>query len=121
MPKMFKRIDTVFLPVRDFNKAIDWYTTVLGFPARWRDDQGGYAALEAGETPLTLVRTPEEIPANKDSHMPFNFYADDIEQAYRHLIQHEVKTGPIQDDGTVKWFDFEDLEGNKLGVCHFKE
>lgn len=46
---MFTRIDTVFLQVTDFGKAIKWYSTVLGFPVRWRDDQGGYAALEIGK------------------------------------------------------------------------
>ncbi|EFV75677.1 hypothetical protein HMPREF1013_04172 [Bacillus sp. 2_A_57_CT2] len=116
--EMFTRIDTVFLQVIDFGKAIEWYSTVLGFPVRWRDDQGGYAALEIGETPLTLVRSEKVIPS---SHMPFNFYVSDIVEAHQHLAGHKVKAGPIQDDGTVKWFEFEDPDGNKLGVCHFKE
>lgn len=113
MSEMFKRIDTVFLQVRDFDKAIDWYSTVLGFLVRWRFDQGGYAALEVGETPLTIVRS--------ESHMPFNFYVSDIAEAHHHLLQHDVKTGPIQDDGSVKWFEFEDPDGNKLGVCHISD
>ncbi|GLB60010.1 VOC family protein [Cytobacillus sp. NCCP-133] len=121
MRDIFKRIDTVFLQVRDFDQAIDWYSTVLGLPVRWKDDQGGYAALEAGKTPLTLVRAPSKKPDDESSHMLFNFYVSDIEKAHKHLHQHEVMAGPIQDDGTVKWFEFEDLDGNKLGVCHFEE
>ncbi|PWW28809.1 glyoxalase/bleomycin resistance protein/dioxygenase superfamily protein [Cytobacillus oceanisediminis] len=121
MSGMFKRIDTVFLQVKDFEKAIDWYSTVLGFPVRWKDDQGGYAALEIGETPLTLVRSTERIKERKDSHISFNFFVVDIEIAHRHLLQHRVKAEPLQDDRTAKWFEFEDLDGNKLGVCHFSE
>ncbi|WP_342025973.1 VOC family protein [Cytobacillus pseudoceanisediminis] len=77
---MFTRIDTVFLQVIDFGKAIEWYSTVLGFPVRWRDDQGGYAALEIGETPLTLVRSERVIPS---SHMPFNSQAWDGDSSLR--------------------------------------
>ncbi|WP_394137787.1 VOC family protein [Cytobacillus oceanisediminis] len=121
MSGIFKRIDTVFLQVGDFEKAIDWYSTVLGFPVRWKDGLSGYAALEIGETPLTLVRSSKEVKERKDSHISFNFFVDDIEKARRHLLQHKVKAEQIQDDGTVKWFEFEDLDGNKLGVCHFSE
>ncbi|MBT2687461.1 VOC family protein [Bacillus sp. ISL-47] len=121
MSGIFKRIDTVFLQVNDFEKAIDWYSTVLGFPVRWKDDLSGYAALEIGETPLTLIRSSKQVKERKNSPISFNFFVADIEEAHRHLLRHEVKAEQIQDDGTVKWFEFEDLDGNKLGVCHFNE
>lgn len=60
MSTLFKRIDTVFLKVNDFEKAIDWYCSVLGFTLRWKHEAGGYAALNIGETPLTLVRSSEK-------------------------------------------------------------
>lgn len=119
MSNLFKRIDTVFLQVTNYEKAVEWYTEVLGFTVRWNDEVNGYAALNIGETPLTLVRTTKEI--SKNSHIPFNFYVPNIESAHKHLVEHGVKVEPINEDGTVKWFNFEDLEGNQLGVCYFPE
>jgi len=121
MSSLFKRIDTVFLPVKDFGKAVDWYCDVLGFTVRWKDDLSGYAALNIGETPLTLVRKSEEELHNGKSHVTFNFFTADVEKAYQHLVDCQVNVEPIQDEGSVKWFKFQDLEGNPLEVCHFKE
>jgi catechol 2,3-dioxygenase-like lactoylglutathione lyase family enzyme len=61
MDAIFKRIDTVFLKVKDFDRAIDWYSNILGFTVRWKDEEGGYAALNIGETALTLVRDYKTI------------------------------------------------------------
>ncbi|MEI4769910.1 VOC family protein [Psychrobacillus sp. FJAT-51614] len=121
MPSIFKRIDTVFLQVSDFEQAIKWYGDVLGFKLRWKDDIGGYAALEIGETPLTLVRTNRNEKPVKNNYISFNFYTSDIEQAHQYLVENDVNVEPINEDKNVKWFKFQDLEGNYLEVCHFQE
>ena len=58
---MFKRIDTVFLPVQDTNGAISWFEEKCGFVLRWHDEENGYAAMDVGngETAFTLVRSPQ--------------------------------------------------------------
>lgn len=119
MSSIFKRIDTVFLQVKDFEGSIKWYCDVLGFTLRWKDEKGGYAALDIGETPLTLVRATKE--PNKSASISFNFFTPDIEKAHQLLIQNDVNVGSINEDGQVKWFKFQDLEGNELEVCHFIE
>lgn len=121
MSSIFKRIDTVFLQVSDFEQAIKWYGDVLGFKLRWKDDKGGYACLNIGETPLTLVRKSNNDEQVKSNDISFNFYTSNIDTARNHLIQKNVTVEPINDDGNVKWFKFQDLEGNKLEVCHFPE
>ncbi|MBM6616427.1 VOC family protein [Bacillus suaedaesalsae] len=118
MSELFKRIDTVFLKVIDFDKAIDWYCTVLDFTLRWKDEKGGYAALNIGETPLTLVRSSDKA---KGTNVTFNFFSPDIEAVHHHLRKHDVQVEPIHDEAGVKWFAFDDLEGNPLAVCSFKE
>ncbi|MEH7610295.1 VOC family protein [Gottfriedia acidiceleris] len=120
MSEHFKRIDTVCLQVTDFEKAVDWYCSVLGFTIRWNDPMNGYAALNIGETPLTLVRKTNQVE-NPNTHMSFNFYTSNIEQAYNHLKEHGVELEQLNEDGTFKWFEFKDLEGNRLGVCSFPE
>ncbi|WP_088070940.1 VOC family protein [Gottfriedia luciferensis] len=121
MSNLFKRIDTVFLQVTDFENAVEWYCSVLGFTVRWNDVTNGYATLNIGETPLTLVRKNEQEVGHTNKHMQFNFYTSDIEKAYQHLVQHDVKVEKVNQDGTFKWFEFYDLDGNRLGVCSFPE
>jgi catechol 2,3-dioxygenase-like lactoylglutathione lyase family enzyme len=118
MDRLFKRIDTVFLQVKDLEKSIKWYVEVLGFNLRWSDNDNGYAAINISETPLTLVRADNVSPT---SHILFNFYSSDIKRAYTALIEKGVEVEDIIDYGNVLSFNFLDLDGNKLGVCYFEE
>ena len=72
---MFRRIDTVFVRVRNLDEAVAWYTQHLGLEVRWRHP--GVACLNLGETPLTLLETGEAFHPVEEA--PFNFYAPDIE------------------------------------------
>ncbi len=121
MTALFKRIDTVFLKVMDLDQAINWYTKVLGFTLRWRMDEGGYAALNISETPLTLVQVPRDTEFTPTTFSSFNFYVSDITEAHNHLKEHQVEVGEIEDGGDVKWFWFKDPDGNRLEVCYFQE
>ncbi|WP_025029063.1 VOC family protein [Caldalkalibacillus mannanilyticus] len=120
MSILFKRIDTVFLRVKNFEEAINWYTNILGFELRWKEDVGGYAALNISETPLTLVREDQEkfVPS-ASAH--FNFYVENAEEAHQYLLKNDVEVGPIEKDGEVQWFWFKDPEGNRLEICSFPE
>ncbi|QDP39370.1 VOC family protein [Radiobacillus deserti] len=118
MSEIFKRIDTVFLKVKRFDEAIEWYKQVLGFEVRWVIEEG-YAAMEVGETPLTLVQSEQNFQPIED--IQFNFYVSDIQEAYQHLKSHDVEVGEIVDHGDLQEFSFKDLDGNVLAVCYFEE
>lgn len=118
MSALFKRIDTVFLEVTDMEKSIKWYTEVLGFSVRWHDEENGYAAIEMGETPMTLVRAVKVTPA---SHCLLNFYSSDIYAAHQKLQENGVEVDAVIDYGTVLSFEFKDPDGHILGVCYFEE
>ncbi|MEA3318523.1 MAG: VOC family protein [Bacillota bacterium] len=118
MSALFKRIDTVFLEVTDMPKSINWYTEVLGFSVRWHDEENGYAAIEMGETPLTLVRAESVTPG---SHCLLNFYSSDIHAAHQKLKENGVLVEDVIDYGTVLSFEFKDPDGHILGVCYFEE
>lgn len=113
---MFKRVDTVFLPVRDLDRAIAWYTQTLGLTLRWR--QANYAAINVGETALTLYQ-PEAEFAPVTGHAPFNFYASDVDAAHRTLREHGATVEEIKRLTNFAWFDFNDPDGNRLGICWF--
>ncbi|NMO14388.1 VOC family protein [Pyxidicoccus fallax] len=115
---LFKRVDTVFIPVRDLKDAIGWYTWALGFTLRWQS--GNYAALNAGETAVTLHQ-PEGEHRPFGDHAPLNFYASDIEAAHRKLKEAGATVESIQTMPGIRFFDFKDPDGNRLGVCWFPE
>lgn len=117
-PPLFKRVDTVFIPVRDLVAAIPWYTETLGFTLRWHS--GNYAALNAGETAVTLYQ-PEGAFQPFTVHAPLNFHASDIKEAHRRLKKAGATVEDIVVMPDVSFFDFKDLDGNRLGVCWFPE
>lgn len=115
---MFRRIDTVFVRVRNLDDAVTWYTEKLGLRLRWR--QPGVACLNVSETPLTLLEASDDfVPA---AEAPFNFYTDDIEAAHRFLKEAGVTVDDeiLAGDG-VRWFGFRDPDGNRLEVCWWPE
>lgn len=116
MRGLAKRVDTVFVEVKDLNHSIKWYSEILGLTLRW--NRNGYAAFTVGETSLTLVQSVEVQPAK---HSPFNFFTTDIEAVHRHLVEHNVDTNDIEDYGDLKTFDFRDPDGHLLGFCQFEE
>ena len=90
---MFKRIDTVFLPVQDTNGAISWFEEKCGFVLRWHDEENGYAAMDVGngETAFTLVRSPQMGTGQPAEHEWFNLYTSDIHATHHHMLPTNAK------------------------------
>ena len=120
---MFKRIDTVFLPVENMYRSIEWYEKKCGFKLRWHDEKDGYAAMDigTGETAFTLVRKSHMGESQPAAHEWFNLYAPDVHEAQQRLLDAGVEATPIQSGGNVEFFQFKDLDGNMIGVCSFEE
>ena len=47
----------------------------------------------------------------------YNFIPQNIEETHKFLLEHNVKLGPIDEEGNTKFFTFYDPDGNPLGVC----
>ncbi|WP_075619327.1 VOC family protein [Paenisporosarcina indica] len=120
---MFKRIDTVFLPVKDTHRSIKWYKDKCGFTLRWHDVENGYAAMEIGngKTAFTLVRTIFMEVNKMGDHECFNLYTEDIHATHQTMLDSGVQATPIRSGGNVEFFQFKDLDGNTIGVCSFEE
>lgn len=122
---LFPRIDTVFLPVRDVERATHWYRESFGLPLLWQGP--GVACLKLGETPLTLLQhrhpgfteAPDEFQPLND--VPFNFYAADLHAARDELAARGVAVSEINDYGSVQDFIITDPDGNRFGVCSWHE
>ena len=120
---MFKRIDTVFLPVQDTYRSIKWFEEKCGFTLRWHDEENGYAAMNigSGDTAFTLVRISQMGSTKPEDHEWFNLYTSDIHATHQHMLNSGVEASPVQSGGNVEFFQFKDLDGNTIGVCSFEE
>ncbi|MGE5633367.1 MAG: VOC family protein [Caulobacteraceae bacterium] len=121
MAELFQRIDTIFIKVRDMDKAVEWYTKTLGLKLKWRNDEGGYAAIEIGGAPITFVLDKDNENFRPYEESPFIIYVRDIEEARNSLTAQNVQAGPIETLYDSKWFWFKDPDGNVARVCHYKE
>ncbi|MFB0842389.1 VOC family protein [Paenibacillus oleatilyticus] len=114
MSELFSRVDTVFLIAGEFDRSIEWYGEKLGLTPGYRSR--GAATFHAGSgTPLTLI----DAAVLEEEHPIFNFYTPDIDVAHKHLTERGADPGPIRHYGDMATFDFRDVDGRLLNVCHY--
>ncbi|MFC5448830.1 VOC family protein [Paenibacillus aestuarii] len=114
MNPITNQIGTVFIPVRDVEKARDWYCNLLGLPNDGEIFFGHLYVLPMNGTSVVLdskIFAPDHLfkaPA-------FHFNTADIEAAYQWLQEKQVElvTGIEHNH----WINFKDPDGNVLMVC----
>lgn len=121
---MFKRIDHIEIIPRDLEKAIGFYTEVLGFTIRQRMtvdasplEEIAYLAL--GDTVLELMRVKE--PATGERHPWQTGYrmmaieVEDMDQAVTYLAGRGVSVtwGPVTMGTTIR-AEIHDPDGNPI-------
>jgi predicted enzyme related to lactoylglutathione lyase len=115
-----KRIGAVFIPVSNMDRAIQWYSHLLGLPVQAASHEGRiYELSMAGETRLML---DGHKPVTNSSQPLCWFWTDNIQQAHDFLRAHAVEmvTG-IEDIGSLFTLTFKDPDQNLLMVCQRKE
>lgn len=108
----------VQLAVGDLDRAIDFYTRVMGFQLELRDESLRWARIKIGIDRLTLGLGEAPDPKGSGS-MSLNVGVRDIEEARRLLEAKGVRfRGPtITVPGVVKLADFEDPDGNRIRLA----
>ena len=119
---VFTRLDTVIVRVRDLARAKAWYQEVLELVPRFEAEH--IVVFDTGgPTSLTLEYPGPEVDARVTRAGAARcypiFYTDDIEGVHELLSSRGVNVGEIQSDEMVRYFAFEDLEGNFFNVCYF--
>ncbi|MFF2755749.1 VOC family protein [Psychrobacillus sp. NPDC058041] len=114
---LVERIDTVCLKVSDVNKVSQWYQEVLGLQEQYKENH--YVILSVGTSgvPLTLEKGSTET--NENTAYPI-FFSSNIEHTFNVLTENGVKVTEIQKDGLNTFFNFCDLDGNKLQICYWE-
>jgi catechol 2,3-dioxygenase-like lactoylglutathione lyase family enzyme len=106
------RLDHARANVSDLDRAIEWYTTVLGFEVEsvWPPEAPDYAHFKADGGATFAVMEAEGRGGR------FNFTVDDPDALWAQLKDHVTVVEPLFDTayGTRK-FTIADPDGNELG------
>lgn len=117
---LFDRIDTFILRVADYQAAVAWYAAALGLQASFTDPDERLAVLPlAHGTSLTLWQRKAGEPApDRDASGPFPIFATpDAATSREELKRRGVYVGNLSESAGVRYFDFRDLDGNRLEAC----
>lgn len=118
---MIKQIKLISIPVRDQNRALDFYTEKLGFTIitdqpfdgkqRWIE-----LRIPTAETRIALF-TAEGEEKRIGSFMNLSFKCDDIDHTYKELSARGVEfEGPPEKQSWGTYAKFKDSEGNSFVV-----
>ena len=111
--------DFITVSTRDFDRAVEFYGTVLGLPEskRWGNEPG--VEFETGNLPNAVMQSDEfglEVHANNH---PIELRVDDVAAARAELESRGVEfEGDILDSGVCHQAFFEDPDGNALAIHH---
>jgi len=102
------------LPVRDVEKAQEFYRDKLGFKIAWLDPTKSIGAVSKDEAVIFLRQQEHVVP---NTHWVF---ADDVDEVYKELvdaavtISEEIETKPWR----IRQFTIEDPDGNRFIFHH---
>jgi len=111
---LIERIENITFPVKELNKAIDFYENVLGL--KKRDEWSNYATFNIGDMMLGLD------PESKGEIDVFMTVAN-VDQEYKTLKEKGVEfvTEPKDQYLGGRTAMFKDPDGNKFILVSFKE
>lgn len=128
MPIRVKAIDHVVLRIQDIDRAIRFYTEVLGCGVEWRRDDIGLTHLRAGASQIDLIDIASEIgrkggaaPGKKRrnvDHFCLNMEKFDEAAIRGHLRKHGIAVDQVARrfgaEGTGPSIHIHDPEGNMV-------
>ena len=113
---MFTGFSHVMMWTNDFDRALKWYTEVLGCNVLF-SHAPHYASLRLESAGVNIALHPTEADGKDVGHGPMPYFkTDNIEETLKSLEAKGVKVGKIQQEGPTKFATFWDSEGNALGV-----
>jgi lactoylglutathione lyase len=111
---------TVGVPVRDQDRALDFYTGVLGMTVSMDVDLGGgrrwiEVTPAAGGTTIALVSAKPDAPTGHETGI--RLCTPDADALHGHLLDHAVSAGEVlRWPGVPPMFTFRDQDGNGLEI-----
>jgi predicted enzyme related to lactoylglutathione lyase len=113
---MFQSFSHIMMFVTDFDRALSWYTEVLGCKVNF-SHAPHYASLRHDEAGVNIALHPTEEGSADVGHGPMPYFTvADIDAARTQLADRGVKVGELKSEGGAKFATFWDSEGNALGI-----
>jgi predicted enzyme related to lactoylglutathione lyase len=108
-------VDFITVPTRDFEKAEEFYGTVLGLPCSTRWGNMPAAEFETGTLTIAVMQSDAfGIEFQPHSH-PVALHVEDVEAARAALEAHGVAfAADTMDSGVCHMAHFKDPDGNTL-------
>lgn len=120
--KIFQGIDTIIIRVKNIQASRDWYVNKLQLTPIWEDAAAKLLVLETGgHCSMTLWETHASQKVQKESACYPIFRITDADEARNALMAHGVECGEIIEDESIRFFQFQDPDGNPLEACAVKE
>ncbi|MDR9854252.1 VOC family protein [Paenibacillus sp. VCA1] len=120
LPPMFHRILAVFLPVKDLEASIRWYSDVLGFQLHNHWGQGADLKIGEGETIVTMICMDEgkhrQALQAMNGRAIYSLQSSDIREAYRQLCGKGVAAGLCRDQDGIQLFYVTSPEGLTIRI-----
>jgi catechol 2,3-dioxygenase-like lactoylglutathione lyase family enzyme len=117
---LFDGIDTVIMRVQDVDAAVAWYREKLEFEPSFEDPESRLVVFDlGGSTSLTLWQlTRIDVPMVPGAAATYPVFAvADVDEVWNALRDRGVLVEPVVESGGVRWFEFRDLDGNRLEAC----
>ena len=111
------------IPVRNINKAAEYYVNALGFSFDWGDDQGGIAGISQGECRMFLTNAlfREQYGASAAVVIWLNLESKhDVDELYQRWKDAgaRILAEPEDKPWRLREFRVGDLDGNQLRVFY---
>lgn len=109
------KVDSVTVPVRDYEKSAAWYTNTLGLPEIWRMEDRRGAGIGVGDNSATINLFEQPGPAQ------LIIQVERVDEARRELERKGVRfDGETQTlEGIGKFAAFRDPDGNSLALLDY--
>lgn len=105
---------TVGLPVRNLQRAEDWYRKVFELTGEAVEPAPGLVELTLGSIDLQLVEDADAHPGTQNG---LRVGVENAADEHARLTQLGLTLDPVEHvPGAVDYFDFTDPDGNTLGV-----
>jgi predicted enzyme related to lactoylglutathione lyase len=112
-------VDFVVVPTRDFDRAVEFYGSLLRLPCSARYGQMSGAEFETGSLTLAVMATEEFGMGFTVNRNPIALHVDDYQAARAELESRGVIfTSDTIDSGVCHMAAFEDPDGNVLMIHH---
>ena len=106
--------------VKDVDRAVAWYCNSFRFSSETTytgEVYVGYPSEDGVRRIILMVTIPEGRTQAAVGQHPILFTRD-LKKAHEELLSKEVVASPIQQDsGGNHFFQFQDSEGNNIGMC----